>query len=152
MVAKAEEDPKAAARAIGNAGNAGTNLPERGIGASRLEDEGRARLADPDDPGGAAGRTVIRGTTSRPAESVPATDPLVRRSETIAASPQSSVHGADGLASGSTADCGATSTMPAMAGRAGPCAGASAPVARPYGRRRIPASSRPRRGSTWRWS
>ena len=70
MVAKAE-DPKAAARAIGNAGNAaartiardssnaaevpgysGTDLPERNIGASRLQDEGRARLADPDDPGG----------------------------------------------------------------------------------------------------
>ena len=119
MVAKAEEDPKAAARAIGNTGNAaartiarnssnaadvpgyaGTNLPERNIGASRLQDEGRARLADPDDPGGAAGRAVVEGVTSRPSESVPATDPVVRRSETIAASPQSSVHGADGLASG----------------------------------------------------
>ena len=119
-------DPKAAARAIGSAGNAaagalardssnpaevpgyaGTNLPERNIGAGRLEDEGRARLADPDDPGGAAGRAVIRGTTSRPAANVPASDPAVTRSETIAASRQSSAHGADGLASGSTADCGA---------------------------------------------
>ena len=126
MVAKAEEDPKAAARAIGNAGNAaartiardssnaaevpgysGTNLPERSIGASRLQDEGRARLADPDDPGGAAGRAVVRGTTSRPAANVPAGDPMVRRSETIAASPQSAAHGADGLASGSATDCGA---------------------------------------------
>lgn len=99
MAAKAE-DPKAAARAIGNTGNAaartiardssnaaevpgyaGTSLPERSIGASRLQDEGRARLADPDDPGGAAGRAVIRGTTSRPSENVPATDPVVRRSE-----------------------------------------------------------------------
>ena len=120
------EDPKAAARAIGNAGNAaartvardssnaadvpgyaGTNLRERNIGASRLQDEGRARLADPDDPGGVAGRAVIRGTTSRPSENVPASDPVVRRSENIAASPQSSVHGADGLASGRTTDCGA---------------------------------------------
>ncbi|MCY4406878.1 MAG: conjugal transfer protein TraN [Rhodospirillaceae bacterium] len=126
MAAKAEEDPKAAARAIGNAGNAaartiardssnaaeipgyaGTNLPERSIGASRLQDEGRARLADPDDPGGAAGRAVIRGTTSRPSESVSAGDPVVRRSETISASPHSSAHGADGLASGSTTECGA---------------------------------------------
>ena len=125
MAARAE-DPKAAARAIGNAGNsmartiardssnaaevpgyAGTNLPERSIGASRLEDEGRARLADPDDPGGAAGRAVVRGTTSRPPANVPASDPMVRRSETVAASPQSPAHGADGLASGSTADCGA---------------------------------------------
>ena len=119
-------DPKAAARAIGNAGNAaagavardssnaaevpgyaGTNLPERNIGAGRLQDEGRARLADPDDPGGAAGRAVVRGTTSRPAANVPASDPVVRRSETVAASPQSAAHGADGLASGSATECGA---------------------------------------------
>ena len=125
MVARAE-DPKAAARAIGTAGNAaaravardsssaaevpgyaGTDLPERSIGASRLQDEGRARLADPDDPGGAAGRAVVRGATSRPPASVPASDPVVRRLETIAASPQSSVHGADGLASGSATACGA---------------------------------------------
>jgi len=126
MAAKAEEDPKAAARAIGNTGNsaartiardasnasevpgyAGTNVPERNIGANALEDRGRARLADPDDPGGTAGRTVVEGVTSRPPESVPASDPLVRRSETIAASPQSSAHGAGGLASGASTDCGA---------------------------------------------
>ena len=125
MSARAE-DPKAAARAIGNAGNAaartiardsanaadvpgyaGTNLPERSIGANALESQGRARLADPDDPGGAAGRAVVRGTTSRPARPVAASDPMVRRSETIAASPQSSAHGADGLASGSATACGA---------------------------------------------
>ena len=125
MVAKAE-DPKAAARAIGNAGTAaagaiardaskagdvpgyaGTDLPERSIGASSLRDEGRARLADADDPGGVAGRAVVRGTTSRPPANVPASDPMVRRSEGIAASPQSSVHGADGLASGSATACGA---------------------------------------------
>ena len=88
-------------------GYAGTNLPERNIGASRLRDEGRARLADPDDPGGAAGRAVVRGTTSRPSENVPASDPMVRRSEGIAASSQSSAHGADGLASGSATACGA---------------------------------------------
>ena len=134
MAARAGEDPgslsgagpKEAARAIGNAGNAaartiardasnaadvpgyaGTDVPERNIGASRLRDEGRARLADPDDPGGAAGRTVVEGTTARPAASVPATDPAVTRAEGIVASPQSSAHRADGIASGSTADCGA---------------------------------------------
>ncbi|MDE0410534.1 MAG: conjugal transfer protein TraN [Alphaproteobacteria bacterium] len=120
------EDAKAAARAIGNAGNlaartiardssnaadvpgyVGTNLPERNIGANALESQGRARLADPVDPGGAAGRAVIRGVTSRPPANVPANDPMVRRSETVAASPQSPTHGADGLASGSTAACGA---------------------------------------------
>ena len=120
------EDPKAAARAIGNAGTAaaraiardssqastvpgyaGTNLPERSIGANALEDGGRARLADPDDPGGAAGRAVVEGVTSRPSASVPAGDPLVQRSAGIAASPQSVAHGADGLASGSATACGA---------------------------------------------
>ena len=153
MVAKAEEDPKAAARAIGNAGNAaartiardssnaaempgyaGTNLPERSIGASRLQDEGRARLADPDDPGGAAGRAVIRGTTSRPPESVPASDPMVRHSENISASPQSSAHGTDGLASGSTADCGADlqdAEGGGSCGRVTYCVGAGCETVRP---------------------
>ena len=126
MVAQAQEDPRAAARAIGNAGNtaartiardssnaaevpgyAGTNVPERNIGANALESRARARLADPDDPGGAAGRAVVRGTTSRPPANVPAGDPMVRRSETVAASPQSAAHGAGGLASGSATDCGA---------------------------------------------
>ncbi len=153
MVAKAEEDPKAAARAIGNSGNAaartiardssnaaevpgyaGTSLPERSIGASRLQDEGRARLADPDDPGGAAGRAVIRGTTSRPPENVPATDPVVRRSENIAASPQSSAHGADGLASGSTTECGADlqdAGDGGVCGRVTYCVGADCDSVRP---------------------
>ena len=125
MAAKAE-DPKAAARAIGNAGAAaagaiardaastgkvpgyaGTDVPERNLTASGMEDAARARLADPDDPGGAAGQAVVRGTTSRPAQNVPAGDPMVRRSETVAASPQSSVHRADGIASGGATACGA---------------------------------------------
>lgn len=94
------ESPKAAARVIGNAGNAaartiardpanaadvpgyaGTSLPERSLTASGMEDAARVRLADPDDPGGAAGRAVIRGTTLCPAASVPAGDPAVVRSE-----------------------------------------------------------------------
>ena len=125
MAARAE-DPKAAAQAIGAGGNAaaraiardasnaatvpgyaGTDLPERAIGADALEDEGRSRLADPDDPGGKAGRAVVKGATTRPAASVPASDPLVQRSEGIAASPQSPAHRADGIASGSATDCGA---------------------------------------------
>ena len=121
------EDPAAAARAIGNVGNvaaasvardssnpadvpgyAGTNLPERNIGASRLQEEGRARLADPDDPGGQAGRAVRDGAHHRPTAQVPATDPEVVRAEGIAATPQSAAHGADGLATGSVQDCNAT--------------------------------------------
>ena len=120
------EDPATAARAIGQAGNAaaasiardssnavdvpgyaGTDLQERNIAASRLQDEGRARLADPDDPGGAAGRAVIDGATLRPGATVPPADPAVVRSEGIAATPQASAHGAAGLASGSVQDCGA---------------------------------------------
>ncbi len=125
MVAKAE-DPRASARAIGQAGAsaagaiardgasggkvpgyAGTEVPERSLTASGMEDAARARLADPHDPGGAAGRAVIQGTTNRPAASVPAGDAVVTRSEGIAASPQSPAHRADGLASGGTVDCGA---------------------------------------------
>ena len=120
------EDPRAAARAIGQAGAAaagavarnagaaanvpgyaGTALPERGLTASCMEDAARARLADPDDPGGTAGRAVIEGTTMRPAASVTVADPAVARGKRIAADPQASAHRADGLASGGTAACGA---------------------------------------------
>ncbi len=120
------EDPKAAARAIGQAGAAaagaiardasnvvtvpgyaGTNVPERSLTASGMEDAARARLADPHDPGGKAGRSVIEVVTARPSANVPASDPAVVRSEGIAASPQAPAHRADGLASGSTVDCGA---------------------------------------------
>ena len=120
------EDPKAAARAIGQAGAAaagaiaksagsaatvpgyaGTDVPERSLTASGMQDAAKARLTDPDDPGGQAGRAVIEGTVNRPAADVPASDPAVMRADGIAAAPQSSAHGADGLASGSVSDCGA---------------------------------------------
>ena len=125
MAARAD-DPKAAAREIGRAGAAtagaiardaastakvpgysGTNVPERGLTAGSMENAARARLADPDDPGGTSGRTVIEGTVSRPAASVPAGDPVVTRSEGITASPQSPAYRADGLASGGVVDCNA---------------------------------------------
>ena len=119
-------DPKEAARAIGQAGTtaagaiardaskagtvpgyAGTSVPERSLTAGGMEDAARARLADPDDPGGRAGRAVIEGSVSRPAESVSAGDPGVARGKRIAASPQDAAHGADGLASGGVTECGA---------------------------------------------
>ena len=146
------EDPKAAARAIGNAGTAaaraiardssnaadvpgyaGTNLPERSIGANALEDEGRARLADPDDPGGAAGRAVVEGVTSRPSSGRVAAERSggATRGKAVAASPQSSAHGADGLASGSASGCGAELEDAQDGGSAaGRCATASEPAAR----------------------
>ena len=130
-------NPRDAARAIGQAGTAaagaiardaasagkvpgfaGTSLPERSLTASAMEDAARARLADPDDQRGAAGRAVIEGVAVRTPASVPADDPVVGRAENIAASPQSSAHGASGLASGSVSDCGAGV---ADAGRGGSC-------------------------------
>ena len=121
------EDPEAAARAIGQAGlqaagevarriasadavpgYVGTEVPERGLTAVGMGEAAEARLADPDDPGGVAGRAVIDGTALRPAAAVPATDPAVIRSEGVAATPQSAVHGAGGLASGVVQDCGAS--------------------------------------------
>ena len=146
-------DPKAAARAIGNAGNAaarsvardssnasevpgyaGTNLPERNIGAGRLRDEARVRLADPDDPGGVAGRAVVEGVTARPSADVGASDPVVTRSEGVAATPQSATHGADGLASGDVADCGAGLDDAGDGGTCGSvrsCVGAGCETVRP---------------------
>ena len=119
-------DPKAAARAIGNAGAAtagaiardaskaatvpgyaGTNVPERNIGADALESKGQARLADPDDPGGQAGRSVVEGATTRPTVPVTVSDPGVARGKAVAADPQAPAHGADSLASGTVSDCGA---------------------------------------------
>ena len=120
------EDPRAAAAEIGRAGQtaagaiardaskagavpgyAGTDVPERSVTASGMEDAARARLADPVDPGGAAGRAVIEGTVSRPERPVSQGDPAVARGESIAVTPQSAAHGAGGLASGSVAACGA---------------------------------------------
>ncbi len=152
MVAKAE-DPRAAARAIGNTGTAaagaiardaasagkvpgyaGTNLPERSLTASGMEDAARARLADPHDPGGVAGRAVTEGVTARPSANVPASDPTVTRSEGIAASPQAPAHRADGLASGSTVDCGADLDDAQDGGRCGAvryCVGAGCETVEP---------------------
>ena len=125
MAARAE-DPKAAARAIGNAGAAaagaiardaastgkvpgyaGTDVPERNLTASGMQGAARTRLADPDVPGGTAGRAVIEGTLTRPDRPVAAGDPGVVRGKSVAADPGNAAHGVGGLASGSVADCGA---------------------------------------------
>ena len=146
------EDPKAAARAIGTAGAAaagaiardaasagnvpgyaGTDVPERNLTASGMEDAARTRLADGQDPGATAGRAVIEGVTARPERPVGASDPMVRRSETISASPQSSAHRADGLASGSTADCSAglrDAQSGGSCGQVGYCVGAGCETVR----------------------
>ena len=119
-------DPAAEARAVGRAGMAaagaiardsskassvpgyeGTNVPERNLDAGGLEDAGRARLADTDDPGGSAGRDVIRGASVRPEVSIPQSDPVPVRAGRISRTPTAGAHGASGLASGSVNDCGA---------------------------------------------
>ncbi len=120
------EDPKAAARAVGQAGRAaagalakdagsvakvpgyaGTNLPERGMRADDLEPAANRVLADPADPGGRAGRAVIEGAAVRPDGSVEAGDPIVQRGDGIESDARSPAWKADGLASGSVTGCGA---------------------------------------------
>ena len=147
------EDPKAAARAIGQAGlqaagavsrnaesaaavpgYAGTEVPERQLSADGMPDAAAARLADPDDPGGTAGRAVIDGAAQRPDVQVPAADPAVVRSKTVAATPQSVAHGAGGLASGSVQDCAAGLQDAQSGGACGSvlyCVGADCETVRP---------------------
>ena len=135
------EDPRAAARAIGQAGRAaagaiakdsgstahvpgyaGTSLPERGMSAGDLETAANRVLADPADPGGRAGRAVIEGSAARPAAEVEAGDPIVQRGDGIEADAQSPRWNADGLASGAVTDCGAGVED---AGSGGPCSSVS---------------------------
>ena len=87
-------------------GFAGTNLPQAGLAAGQLEGEGRSALADPDDAGGAVGRTVLEGMTSRPDGEVSPEEPGIRRADTIESSPGEPAWQADGLASGTVSDCG----------------------------------------------
>ncbi len=146
-------DPKAAARAIGNAGAAaagavardasnaatvpgyaGTDVPERSVTAGGMEDAARARLADPGDPGGQAGRMVIEGTLTRPDRPVAAGDPEIARGETVAADPQAPAHGAGGLASGGVDDCKARvadADAGGSCGRVTYCVGADCETVRP---------------------
>ena len=131
------DDPKAAAREIGQAGTAaagaiardasqartvpgyaGTNVSERNLNATGLEDAARAQLGRPDDPGAKAGRAVIEGTAVRPAAPVPPNDPGIARARAIGSAPQDPAHRADGLASGRVTDCTADV---ADAGRGGSC-------------------------------
>ena len=134
-----DEAAKAAAQAVGAAGQAaaravahdtsqplnvpgyeGTNLAEADHTASGMETAARRALADPNSAGGAVGRTVVDGTLWRPDVDLSASDPEIRRAETVQESPNSSVWRADGLASGSVRECGADLDD---AGRAGRCGG-----------------------------
>ena len=145
------EDPKAAARAVGQAGRAaasaiardsgstvhvpgyaGTNLPERGMSADDLETAANRVLADPADPGGEAGRAVIEGAAVRPHQSVEPGDPIVQRGDGIEADAHSPGWKADGLASGSVTGCGAGVEDAGAGGRCGSvswCVGADCETA-----------------------
>jgi len=120
------EDPAETARAIGQAGRAaagaiakdagfaadvpgyaGTNVPERSLSAAGLEAAAARALADPDDPGGRAGRAVIEAAAGRSEAPVGADDPIALRADRIEGDAQSSRWKADGLASGHAADCDA---------------------------------------------
>ncbi len=120
------EDPATAARAIGQTGRAtagaiakdagsaadvpgyaGTSVPERGLSAAGLDAAAARALADPDHPGGRAGRHVIEAAAERPEASVGADDPIALRADRIEGDAQSSRWKADGLASGQAADCDA---------------------------------------------
>ena len=135
------EDPRAAARAVGQAGGAaasaiarnvgstvlvpgyaGTSLPERGMSVGDLDAPANRVLADPSDPGGRAGRAVIEGSAARPAAEVEAGDPIVQRGDGIEADAQSPRWNADGLASGAVTGCGAGVED---AGSGGPCGSVS---------------------------
>ena len=115
-------------------GYAGTNVPERSLTASGMADAARARLADPDDPGGNAGRAVIEGTVARPERPVAAGDPEVVRGKSVAADPGNAAHGAGGLASGRVADCSAGLRDADAGGSCGSvryCVGAGCETVRP---------------------
>ena len=152
-IAPRAEDPKAAAREIGRAGAAaagaiardaskagtvpgyaGTDVPEKNLTAGGMEEAARARLADPDDPGGKAGRSVIGGTLTRPDRPVAVTDPAVVRGKGIAAAPGNAENGAGGLASGNVTECGADLDDAEDGGSCGSvryCVGAGCETVRP---------------------
>ena len=119
-------DPRDAARLLGAAGQAsaaalardgtrpatvpgfaGTALPETALDPATLPDAARARLGRPDDPGGAAGRLVVEGATTRTPVPVPADGPVAQRAEAVIAQPETPAFGAAGLASGTATACGA---------------------------------------------
>ena len=148
------EDPKAAARAVGQAGTsaagaiardaskpgtvpgyAGTNVPERSLTASAHGGRGAcAPRRSGTIPAARAGRAVIEGVTTRPDRPVAGSDPAVVRGERIGADPGNAAHGADGLASGNVSACGSDLQDAGNSGSCGQvtyCVGAGCETVRP---------------------
>ena len=131
-------EAKEAAQALGSAGQAaaravasdtgqllnvpgyeGTDLAEADHTATGMEAAAQRALADPNDAGGAVGRTVVEGTLSRPDVELSATDPEIERGDTVQNTPDSPVWRADSLASGSVRECGADLDDAGAGGRCG---------------------------------
>ena len=87
-------------------GYKGTNLAEATHTATGIEAAAQQALADPNDAGGAVGRTVVQGKALRPVVNVAATDPDIQRADTVENSPNATTWRADGLASGTVRACG----------------------------------------------
>ena len=132
------EDPRTAARAMGDAGQtaataaamdpasaskvpgyAGTNLAERDLDAAGLKDAANEVLADPGDPGGRAGRYVTEGMYTRKDVNIETDDPVAVRGEEVQGDPSAPRFKASGLASGSASDCGAGLTQAESGGACG---------------------------------
>ena len=133
-----DEAAKAAARAVGAAGQAaaralatdatqpsnvpgyeGTGVPEREHTADGLNAAAQRTLADPNDAGGAVGAFVAEATLSRPDVTVTAAEPGVQRADAVQANPNDTDWRANGLASGSVRDCGAELDDAGSGGRCG---------------------------------
>ena len=125
LAQESDEAAKAAARAIGAAGQAaaralatdtdqpsnvpgyvGTDVPQSGHTADGMNAAAQRSLADPNDAGGGVGTFVVEATLSRPDVTVTATDPGVQRADAVQNSPNDTDWQADGLASGSVRACG----------------------------------------------
>ena len=119
-----KEDAKAAARAIGSAGQAaaralatdadtasgipgfaGTGVPQTGHTATGMPGAAQRALADPDHAGGAVGTFISDAAPVRPDGMVEASDPGVRRAASIEAAPDAPSWRAGGLATGSVQAC-----------------------------------------------
>ena len=77
------------------------------MGSADLEDAAARALADPDDPGGRAGRSVTRGVSVREKVRIETDDPVSVRGDEVQGDPAAPRFKASGLASGSVTDCGA---------------------------------------------
>ena len=134
-----DEEARAAARAVGSAGQAtaralatdtgspsdipgfaGTDVAQTGHTATEMAGAAQRALADPDNAGGAVGAFVAGAALARPDGDVDESDPGVQRAATVEAAPSAPAWQAGGVASGSVSACGADL---GDAGSGGTCGG-----------------------------